>query len=103
MSGLTNASRMKIYFGPNKSKAKLVTLKELISYVLNLKHGKKYQVKSDRLSDDSYSWLDIIQFTDKGTTSVTLSFDPEGDSTITEINVYQNEWVLDDKNVIKII
>jgi hypothetical protein len=102
MSKKTNASAMKIYFGPNKSKAKLVTLKELIAYTMNLRN-KRSIVREDRFDDDSSSWLDVRQITDEGATDVTLAFDPDGDSTITEISVYQSKWKLDEENMKKLI
>jgi hypothetical protein len=102
MSEKINASTMKIYFGPNKSKARIVTLKELISYTMNLEN-KKSRVEPGRFSDDSGSWIEVRQTNDVGAIDVTISFDPDGDSTITGISVHKSKWILDEEGIESLI
>jgi len=92
---------MKIYIGKNKKKAKEVTLKQLIC--LSLEKGLK--IKSDRFSDDSGSWIDIIQdrLDRKGTIDVHLSFDPKDDNTIIDVDIWTAEYILDDENAKRIV
>ena len=101
MSEKTNASEMKIYFGPNKSKARLVTLKELISYTLNIKNS---ETEVDRFDDNSASWIQVRQPNNTGVIDITICFDPENDATITEMSIFSCKWKLDEdsaKNLLK--
>tara|TARA_R110000796_G_scaffold114269_1_gene225948 strand:+ start:4540 stop:4839 length:300 start_codon:yes stop_codon:yes gene_type:complete len=99
MSEKISTDELKLYFGINKTKAKLITLKQLMTHVLDI----DADIVEDRFSDDSASWLDIRQHTKEGAIDVHITFDPKNDNVIEGINVYQSKLILDEENMQRII
>jgi hypothetical protein len=96
---------MKIYVGSNKIKAKQITLKKLIYNSLqkdsNFKH--KVEIDSDRFHDNSASWIDIRQLTDKNVIDIVIGFNPENDNELEDIKIWESKYKVDDdssKNII---
>lgn len=98
---------MKIYVGKNKLKAKEITLKQLILNCLKIE-DEDTEIKADRFSDDSGSWIDIqrkLHTVNKGIRAdLHFAFNPETENEIVEFEIYisDKKQGYDEENMLKL-